>query len=381
MHFFKWLFLSLFEKLFIMRVSDILSYLESRFPITSQASFDNCGLLVGDNQAIAKGVLICLDCTEEVIEEAISLGSNLIIAHHPLIFKGIKKLTGSNYVERTILKAIRSEISIYAMHTNLDHAINGVNAEIAYRLNLVNCRVLDPQPNVLVKLSVFVPVTHSEIVQETVFKTGGGQIGNYDSCSFTSKGEGTFRPLENSNPYTGKHAEFSQVEEKKMEFLVSIHKLQSVIKQMLKVHPYEEVAYDVVSLQNVNTFEGSGMIGELPKSVNSLEFLSRVKEIFNCGTIRHTKLLSKEIKTVAFCGGSGSFLLSKAIRQKADIFITGDFKYHEFFDADKQIVIADIGHYESEQFTSELIYRILTEKFVKFAFNVTKVNTNPINYF
>ena len=364
-----------------MRIYDILSYLESKFPISSQASFDNCGLLVGDNQVKVKGVLLCLDCTEDVVEEAISLGCNLIIAHHPLIFKGIKKLTGSNYVERTILKAIRSDVSIYAMHTNLDHAIDGVNAEIAKRLGLVNCRILDPQPNVLVKLSVFVPVTHTEIVRETVFITGGGHIGNYDSCSFTSTGEGTFRPLENSNPYTGKHGELSKFDEKKMEFLVSIHKLQLVIDKMLQIHPYQEVAYDVVSLQNVNNFEGSGMIGELPESENSIEFLNRVKETFHCGTIRHTELLSKEIKTVAFCGGSGSFLLSKAIRQKADIFITGDFKYHEFFDADKQIIIADIGHYESEQFTSELIYRILTEKFVNFAFNVTKVNTNPINYF
>ena len=364
-----------------MRIYDILSYLESKFPISSQASFDNCGLLVGDNQAKVNGVLLCLDCTEAVVEEAISLGCNLIIAHHPLIFKGIKKLTGSDYVERTLLKAIRSNISIYAIHTNLDHALEGVNAEIAKRIGLVNYRILDPQPNVLVKLSVYVPIAYVEVVKSTIFNAGGGNIGNYDSCSFATTGEGTFRPLEKSSPFTGHIGEISQGAEQKMEFLVSTHKLQAVIQQMVEVHPYEEVAYDVVSLQNKNHYEGSGMIGELPESLNTIDFLTHIKKVFKCGSIRHTELLTKEIKTVAFCGGSGSFLLSKAIRQKADIFITGDFKYHEFFDSDNQIVIADIGHYESEQFTSDLIYRILTEKFVKFAFNVTKVNTNPINYF
>ena len=364
-----------------MRIYDILSYLESKFPITSQASFDNCGLLVGDNQATLQGTLICLDCTEEVIDEAISLGCNLIVAHHPLIFKGIKKLTGANYVERTLLKAIRSNISIYALHTNLDHALEGVNAEIARRIGLVNYRILDPQPNVLAKLSVFVPLSHIEPVRLSVFAAGGGTMGNYDSCSFSTLGEGTFRPLEKSVPFTGETGMLSQVSEQKLEFIVSTHQLQDVLKAMVQVHPYEEVAYDVVSLQNKNHYEGSGMIGELPSSMDCIAFLDQLKQTFKCGAIRHTELLTKEIKTVAFCGGSGSFLLSKAIRQKADIFITGDFKYHEFFDSDKQIVIADIGHYESEQFTSDLIYRILTEKFVNFAFNVTKVNTNPINYF
>ena len=364
-----------------MRIYDILSYLESKFPISSQASFDNCGLLVGDNQAKVSGVMICLDCTEDVVEEAIQKGCNLIIAHHPLIFKGLKKLTGSNYVERTILKAIKSEIAIYAIHTNLDHASEGVNAEIGRRLGLKNLCILDPQSNVLFKLAVFVPSTHVDQVQAAVFSAGGGHIGNYDSCSFNSVGEGTFRPLENAQPFSGEIGMLSRATEQKIEFIVSSHKLREVIKQMLDAHPYEEVAYDVIQLQNRNTQEGSGMIGELPQSMDILLFLQHLKETFHCGIIRHTELLKKEIQRVAFCGGSGSFLLSKAIQQNADIYITGDFKYHEFFDSDKQIVISDIGHYESEQFTSDLIYRILTEKFVNFAFNVTKVNTNPINYF
>lgn len=364
-----------------MRIYDILSYLESKFPISSQASFDNCGLLVGDNQAKINGVLICLDCTEEVIDEAIMQGCNLIIAHHPIIFKGIKKLTGSNYVERTILKAIRSNIAIYAIHTNLDHAIDGVNAEIGKRLGLQNLQILEPQPNVLLKLSVYVPISHVEEVRTAVFNAGAGHVGNYDFCSFAMEGEGTFRPFEGTKPFSGKIGEVSRVKEQKVEFIVTTHRLNEVVNLMLQVHPYEEVAYDVIPLQNKNMQEGSGMIGELPKAENIETFFRKLKTEFKCGSIRHTTFLKDEIKRIAICGGSGSFLLSQAIRQKADLFITGDFKYHEFFDADKQIVIADIGHYESEQFTSELIYRILTEKFVNFAVNVTKVYTNPINYF
>jgi dinuclear metal center YbgI/SA1388 family protein len=364
-----------------MRIYDILSYLESKFPISSQASFDNCGLLVGDNQEEVRGTLICLDCTESVLEEAIATNCNLVIAHHPLIFKGLKKLTGKNYVERTILKAIKNNIAIYAIHTNLDHSIHGINAEIGRRLGLVNLQILDPQPNVLVKLVVFVPSSHIEQVRSCVFNAGGGNLGNYDSCSYASEGKGTFKPLENANPFEGEIGKLTEVDEVKLEFLVSSHKLNDVVDKMKLVHPYEEVAYDLIPIQNTNHQEGSGMIGELPDSIETIDFLRKVKDTFKCGIIRHTEIIQKEIKRVAYCGGSGSFLLEQAVRSKADVFITGDFKYHEFFDADNRILIADIGHFESEQFTSDLIYSILTEKFVNFAFYVTKVNTNPINYF
>ena len=364
-----------------MRIYNILSYLESKFPISSQASFDNCGLLVGDNQEEVTGVLVCLDCTEEVLDEAISKNCNLIIAHHPIIFKGLKKITGQNYVERTIIKAIRSGIAIYAIHTNLDHSIEGVNAEIGKRLGLSNLRILDPSSDVLVKLSVFVPSSHVNIVKEAVFVAGGGKIENYESCSFGTEGIGTFKPLAGSSPFSGEIGKVNEENEIKLEFLVVAHNLKKVITQMLVAHPYEVVAYDVVKLQNKNQTEGSGMIGELENPIAINDFLSQLKETFQCGVIRHTELVKKEVRTVAFCGGSGSFLLSKAIQNQADIFITGDYKYHDFFDADRQVVIADIGHYESEQFTSDLIYRVLTEKFVNFAIHVTKVNTNPINYF
>jgi dinuclear metal center YbgI/SA1388 family protein len=364
-----------------MRIYDVVSYLENLFPVSSQASFDNCGLLVGDRDNQLSGALICLDCTEEIIEEAIDAGKNLIIAHHPIIFKGIKRITGSNSVERIIIKAIQHNICIYAVHTNLDHSLVGVNAEIARRLGVVFPRILQPSEHSLFKLSVFVPSSHQEILKSVLFHAGAGKIGNYEECSYTSSGLGTYTPVEGADPFDGEIGVAQRVDELKVEVLVTKHALNKVIQAMLDAHPYEEVAYDVIELKNKNFSEGTGMIGDLEEPIDSLTFLAKLKQSFHCGSIRHTELIHSKIQRVAFCGGSGSFLLKDAIQQKADIYITGDFKYHEFFDAENKIIIADIGHYESEQFTSDLIYRILTEKFVNFAISVTKVNTNPINYF
>ena len=364
-----------------MRIYDVVSYLESLFPTSSQASFDNCGLLVGDIQNQLSGALICLDCTEEIIEEAIDQGQNLIIAHHPIIFKGVKKITGSNSIERIIIKAIKHNISIYAIHTNLDHSLIGVNTEIARRLGVIFPRILQPSEHRLYKLSVFVPASHQAILTSVMFHSGAGKIGNYSECSFVSVGNGTYTPLEGADPFVGEIGVPHNEDEMKVEVLVTKHVLNRVIQAMLEAHPYEEVAYDVVELQNKNFSEGTGMIGELEEPMDALTFLAKLKQSFHCGSIRHTDLIHSKIQRIAFCGGSGSFLLNEAIQQKADIYITGDFKYHEFFDAENKIIVADIGHYESEQFTSDLIYRILTEKFVNFAISVTKVNTNPINYF
>ncbi len=364
-----------------MKIKEITSYLESLAPLGSQASFDNCGLLVGDSQAEITSILVCLDCTEEVLEEAIDLGANLIIAHHPIIFGGLKKITGRNYVERTVIKAIQNNLAIYAIHTNLDHSINGVNAEIARRIGIKNPRILLPNENVLSKLIVYTPTEHVEQVEEALFEAGAGRIGNYSECDFQSRGIGSFKPMEGSNPFEGEIGVKSKNEETKIEVLVSNHQLPQILNAMRESHPYEEVAYDVIALKNSNSQEGSGMIGILEFPAEPLTFLAKLKQIFQCGIIRHTDLLNKPIKTVAFCGGSGSFLLQNAIQQKADIFITGDYKYHDFFDADNQIIIADIGHFESEQYTTNLIVSILSEKFTKFATHNTRVITNPINYF
>jgi dinuclear metal center YbgI/SA1388 family protein len=364
-----------------MRIYDILSYLESRFPISSQASFDNCGLLLGDGQDSFKGALICLDCTEEIIDEAILLNSNLIIAHHPIIFNGIKNISQDNYVNRVVLKAIKHNVCIYAIHTNLDHSRFGVNFEIANRLGIKNTEFLSTIPNSTYKLVVYVPITHEVVVRKAMFESGAGEYGDYSSCSFSTIGKGTFLPNENSNPFIGERNQVNELEEVRIEVLVSKYNLNDVITSVKAVHPYEEIAYDILEVKNDVSLVGSGMFGELDEPIDCSLFLGRVKEIFKCGVIRHTQFLPAKVKRIAWCGGAGSFLIQDAIKKKADIYLTGDIKYHEFFDADKKIVIADIGHYESEQFTSELIYRSLTEKFINFAFNVTKNNTNPINYF
>lgn len=364
-----------------MKIKEITHYFESLAPLSSQASYDNSGLIVGNPEMEITSILLCLDSIEEIVDEAIEKGSNLIIAHHPIVFSGLKKITGKTYIERTIIKAIEYKIAIYAIHTNLDAYRYGVNFEIGKRLGLENLRILSPADNTLCKLSVFVPFEFSEKVSQALFDAGAGQIGNYKECSFELTGKGTFTPSENSQPFEGEINKKSITNENKIEVLVTIHALNKVVAAMKSTHPYEEVAYDIIPLKNKNSFEGSGMIGNLTKEMDEKSFLTQLKSTFNCEVIRHTTLLNKPIKTVAFCGGSGSFLLKNAKQQKADIFITGDYKYHDFFDAENEIIIADIGHFESEQFTTNLLADILKKKFPTFAFHITGVKTNPINYF
>lgn len=364
-----------------MKIKDITSYLESLAPLSSQANYDNCGLIVGDPNTEITSALICLDSIESVVDEAIHKGCNLIIAHHPIVFSGLKKLNGKNYIERTVIKAIQHNIAIYAIHTNLDSYRFGVNYEIGNRLGLENLQILSPAENSLFKLSVYVPAEHSTIVSTAMFHAGAGQIGNYSECSFELLGTGTFKPSELSDPFCGEIGTQNKISEVKIEVIVSIHSIHSVVKAMKEAHPYEEVAHDILPLKNKNAFEGSGMVGTLKDEMDEHSFLKLVKSTFNCGIIRHTALQNKPIKTVAFCGGSGSFLLQQAKRMRADIFITGDYKYHDFFDAEGEIIIADIGHFESEQYTTNLLADILKKKFPTFVAHLTGVITNPINYF
>ena len=335
-----------------MKLKTITQFLEHQFPLSLQESYDNSGLLIGDKEMEITGVLICLDSIEEIVDEAILKKCNLIIAHHPIVFKGLKKITNSNYIERVVSKCIKNDIALYAIHTNLDNHFQGVNREIVNRIGLKNVKILQPITGNLSKLVVFVPKDSLHQVDEAVFNAGAGEIGNYAECHFRTEGIGTFKGNETSNPTIGQPTIREEVSEFRVEYLVSNYKLKNVLSALFSAHPYEEVAYEIYPIQNSNQFEGAGMIGELETEQDEIAFLTQLKSTFNCGIIRHTQLLERKIKKVAVCGGSGSFLLSKAIQQKADIFITGDFKYHEFFDAEKQIIIVDIGHFESEQFTT-----------------------------
>jgi len=363
-----------------MQIRDITNYLESWAPLSLQESYDNSGLLIGEKSDEIHQALITLDVTEAVIDEAIETKSDFIIAHHPFIFKGIKKIGNSHSIDRCIRKAIKHDISIYAIHTNLDHVHTGVNQKIAEKIGLTDLSILQPKRDTLSKLTVFVPKENSQAVLDALYVAGAGQIGNYDHCSFQIEGTGTFRGNDQSNPTIGTPEEDESVNEVRIEVLVANHQTNSILSAMNQAHPYEEVAYYLQPLSNINQEIGAGMIGELVKSMDPDEFLQYLKDRMELKMIRHTELLNKKIKKVAVCGGSGSFLLKRAIGANADIFTTADFKYHDFFESNEQLIIADIGHYESEVFTKELIQAALTKNFTKFACRLSKVDTNPIKY-
>jgi dinuclear metal center YbgI/SA1388 family protein len=364
-----------------MKLKDLIHHLESLAPRQLQEDYDNSGLQVGDPEAEVASVLICLDCTEEVVEEAKVHGAGLIISHHPVIFKGLKSITGRTYVERTIVKAIKYGIAIYSIHTNLDNVLSGVNGEIAQRLGLKPIGVLDPKPGQLRKLVVFVPNEHAEKVRSAMFAAGAGGIGNYDECSFNIQGTGTFKAGAGADPFVGKIGQRHEEPEVHVEVLVRSTQENQVLQAMREAHPYEEVAYDLYPLLNTDRFTGSGLVGEWEEPLEGKAFLERLKQVFRLKVIRHTQLLDRPVKKVALCGGSGSFLINKAIAAGADAFVTGDIKYHQFFDADGRLLIADIGHYGSEQYTMNLIQRLLNEKFPTFAVRLTETVTDPIYHY
>jgi dinuclear metal center YbgI/SA1388 family protein len=363
------------------KIKEVAGFLETIAPKSYQESYDNSGLLTGNPDWDVKGVLVTLDCTEEVVQEAIDLKVNLIVAHHPIIFKGLKKIIGQNYVERTIIKAIKNDIAIYAIHTNLDNVHRGVNRKIAAKLGLKNIAVLVPRKDTLTKLVTFIPKENTETVLQALHEAGAGNIGNYKNCSFRISGTGTFQPTAEATPHIGSSGNLEKVDEDRVEVIFPAHLETHVISALKKSHPYEEVAYYLSHLENENQEVGSGMIGDLELPEEPIEFLKRLASVMNAECVRHTRLPNRKIGKVAVCGGSGSFLLPKAIAAKADVYVSADFKYHEFFDAEGRIVIADIGHFESEQFTKELLMEVLIEKFSTFAINFSKTVTNPISYF
>ena len=363
-----------------MKIKEVVNALEMFAPLPLQDGFDNAGLQVGLTDAEATGALLCLDVTEAVVDEAIMLGYNLIVSHHPLIFKGYKSITGRDYVERCILKAIKNDIVVFSMHTNLDNAWGGVNAKMAEKIGLSQTEILAPKEHALLKLVTFVPRAQAGQLRKALFEAGCGCIGHYDACSYNTEGKGTFRAGQGTHPFCGKVGELHTEDETRVETILPAFRQQAAVKALLKAHPYEEPAYDLYPVQNEWKQAGAGMVGELKEPETETDFLKRIKKLFEAGCVMHSRLTGRLIRRVALCGGAGSFLLPQAVAAKADVFITGEVKYHDFFTYEHQILTAAIGHYESEQYTKEIFYSILREACPALKVQLTRVNTNPIKY-
>jgi len=364
-----------------MKIKEFTRFLESFADPLLQESYDNCGLTVGDPEDTLEKVLVCLDVNEKVMDEAIQSGCQLIISHHPVIFRGLKKITVQSGTERIIIKAIKNNIALYALHTSLDNIISGINGLLAEKAGLKNITALLPKKDLLRKLVTFCPLAETAKLREALFKAGAGNIGNYDSCSFNAEGSGSFRANENAHPFTGNINELHFEKETRIETIYPVYKENEVISALLEVHPYEEVAYDIYPLSNEFSKAGSGIIGELEKETSEEDFLSNLKEVLSIKHIRHSQFTFKKLKKIAICSGSGSFLIQEAIRKKAGLFVTADLKYHDFLEADGKILLADIGHYESEQIVKELLFKILTKNFNNFAVLISKMDLNPVYYY
>lgn len=364
-----------------MIVQDVIDHLQELAPMSYAEDFDNVGLLVGDKNETITGVLVTLDTLETVVDEAIEKNCNLIVSFHPIIFKGLKKFTGSTYVERTVLKAIKHHIAIFAIHTALDNALEGVNSIICDRLNLTNKQILIPKPKAIKKLTTYVPKAEADDLRAALFNAGAGHIGNYSHCSFNTLGTGTFKGNENSNPTKGEREIIHQEEETKITVIFEKHREKEILKALFDTHSYEEVAYEVLTLDNFNQTRGIGMVGEFENAVPEEDFLKLLKETFKTPVIRHSKRVGKPIKKVAVLGGSGSFAINKAKAAGADAFVSADMKYHDFFTAENSILLTDIGHYESEQYTKNFLVAFLSKKITNFAVVLSETDTNPVKYF
>jgi dinuclear metal center YbgI/SA1388 family protein len=364
-----------------MKIKEVISILEELAPLSYSEEFDNTGLLVGNKNTTVSGILVTLDTLESVVDEAISNNCNLIVSFHPIIFSGLKKLTGRNYVERVVIKAIKNNIAIFAIHTALDNSWNGVNAMICDKLKLEKRKVLIPKNNTIQKLFTYVPVESVVKVREALFNAGAGNIGNYNNCSFNIEGTGSYRGNEDSNPVVGERGEIRYEKEVQIGVTFQKHVQSSVLRALFKSHPYEEVAYEVTTLENKNQQIGMGMIGEMQTPLDEEDFLKFLKKSMNTNCVRHSKLTKNPVTKVAVLGGSGSFAIDIAKQSGADVFVTADLKYHDFYKAENNILLADVGHYESEQFTKELLISFLNKKISTFAIILSQIDTNPITYY
>ncbi len=365
-----------------MKLAEIVAFFESIAPAALQESYDNSGLIVGNPDAEIHKALLCLDSTEAIVDEAIANNCNLIIAHHPIVFSGLKKLNGKTYVERVVIKAIQNNIAIYACHTNLDYVLqNGVNAKIAQKLSLENCSILAPKAGNLQKLVVFVPYSNAETVRNAMFEAGAGNIGNYDECSFNMSGQGTFRAGDNTSPHVGTQGSRHIEDEIRIETILPDYLAPRIINAMKTAHPYEEVAYDLIPLGNSWEQVGSGLVGSLKTPISPEAFLESLKQKMGAKVVRFTRSKHTLIEKVAVCGGAGSFLIRNARQAGAQAYVTADVKYHEFFDAENDLMLCDIGHFESEKYTIELFGSLLSEKFPNFATIFASTDTNPVQYY
>jgi dinuclear metal center YbgI/SA1388 family protein len=364
-----------------MKISEICSYLDSEVPLSFQESYDNSGLQIGLPDKEINSALITLDITEDVIDEAITRNCDIIFSHHPLIFKPVKRISDNTFTERVIYKAIKHDIAIYSMHTNLDAFTNGVSRRMAEKLNLTDIKVLCPLEKKLLKLVTYIPESHIDKVRNAIFDAGAGVIGNYDECGFSANGTGSFRGNEGTSPFVGEPGKIHFEKEIRFETVLFSHLKEKVVKALLDNHPYEEVAYDIYALENVNIEPGIGCTGKLAEPVSEQKFLELIFQVFGSKGIRYSKTSGKSISRVALCGGSGSMFLKDAISSRADAYVTADIKYHTFFEAENKILLVDSGHFESEKFSAEIIKDLILKKFPKFAVRFSEVNTNPINYF
>lgn len=364
-----------------MTINKAIFEIEKRIPLKQAEDFDNVGLLCGNPYRELTGILICHDALENVVNEAIEKNLNLIITFHPIIFSGLKSLTGKNYVQRSVLKAIENKIAIYAIHTAFDNHYFGVNYGICEKLGLKNQQILMPKSNNLKSLDVYVPTEYSEKVKEALFEAGAGNIGFYDECSFTVSGNGTFRPNEGSNPFSGQQDTRENANEQMISVIFESYKQNQILAAMKTSHPYEEVAYKILNLENDNQYAGLGRFGDLEKEMTENDFLKLVKDQFNLKIIRHSNCNGKNIKRVGVLGGSGASGIKAAFSKNCDAYLTGDVKYHDFFQNEGKMMICDIGHFESEQFVTQQLFEVLSEIFPKFAISKSLEKTNPVNYF
>lgn len=364
-----------------MKIKAICKLVEDLAPLPYAEDFDNVGLLVGDAEQQATGVLVTLDTLENVVEEAIAKDCNLILSFHPIIFKGLKKLTGSSYVERVVMKALKHDIAIYAIHTALDNVMDGVNRGICERLGIEKPRILIPKQESLLQLTTYIPPANADALREALFTHGAGSIGNYSKCSFTLKGKGSFEAQEGANPTLGEIGRTHYEEEEMVRVVLDKKDKGPVLNALFSAHPYEEVAYELTRLENERQDVGMGMIGNLKQALGEKEFLDLLKDRMKTPVVRHSEFRGKPVKTVAVLGGSGAFAIAAAKRAGADVLVTADLKYHDFFSAEGKILLTDIGHFESEQFTKTLLVDYLKKKIPNFAISLSESITNPIKYY